>query len=73
MYHENFMTICSESAFRAGHECGAISGNVVMVVVGKPRRKADLQPYHPPGRLYLNSACMDTNGYDIEQNNLVAL
>jgi hypothetical protein len=59
---------------RAGHECGAIPGNMVVVVVDKqPKEKPSFSGLYRPADLYLNGECTDANGYDIEQSNLVAL
>jgi hypothetical protein len=59
---------------RAGHECGAIPGNMIVVVVdGHPKEKPTFNRIFRPADLYLNGECTDANGYYIEQNNLVAL
>jgi glucose/arabinose dehydrogenase len=59
---------------RAGHECGAIPVNMVVVVVDKhPREKPGFSRLYRPADLYLNGKCTDANGYYIEQANLVPL
>jgi hypothetical protein len=59
---------------RAGHECGAIPGNMVVIVVDRhPREKPSFSRIYRPADLYLNGTCTDANGYYIEQNNLVPL
>jgi glucose/arabinose dehydrogenase len=59
---------------RAGHECGAIPGNMVAVVVDiNPKEKPSFSRIFRPADLYLNGECTDANGYYIEQDNLVAL
>jgi hypothetical protein len=59
---------------RAGHECGAIPGNMMVVVVDKqPKEKPSFSRLYRPADLYLNGECTDANGYYIEQSNLVAL
>ena len=58
----------------AGHECGAIPGNTMVVVVDRsPKEKPAFSRIYRPADLYLNGECTDANGYYIEQNNLVAL
>jgi len=59
---------------RAGHECGAIPGNRIVVVVdGHPKEKPSFSRIYRPADLYLNGECTDANGYYIEQDNLAAL
>ena len=59
---------------RAGHECGAIPVNMVVVVVDRhPKEKPSFSRIYRPADLYLNGKCTDANGYYIEQNNLVPL
>lgn len=59
---------------RAGHECGAIPGNMVVVVVDKqPKEKPSFSRIYRPADLYLNGECTDANGYYIEQNGLAPL
>jgi glucose/arabinose dehydrogenase len=59
---------------RAGHECGAIPSNMVVVVVDRhPKEKPSFSRIYRPADLYLNGTCTDANGYYIEQNNLAAL
>lgn len=59
---------------RAGHECGAIPSNMVVVVVDRhPQEKPSFSRIYRPADLYLNGKCTDANGYYIEQNNLVPL
>jgi hypothetical protein len=59
---------------RIGHECGAIPGNTVAVVVDRsPKEKPAFSRIYRRADLYLNGECTDANGYYIEQNNLVAL
>jgi hypothetical protein len=57
---------------RAGHECGAIRGNTVAVMVDK-RPSENLSHIYRPADLYLNGECADADCYDIEQSNLVAM
>ena len=59
---------------RGGHECGAIPGNMTVVVVDQhPKEKPGFSRTYRPADLYLNGECTDANGYYIEQNNLAAL
>ena len=59
---------------RAGHECGAIPSNMIVVVVDKhPKEKPAFSRIYRPADLYLNGECTDANGYYIEPNNLVPL
>ena len=59
---------------RAGHECGAIPGNMVVVVVDRhPKEKPNFSRIYRPADIHLNGKCTDANGYYIEQNNLVPL
>jgi glucose/arabinose dehydrogenase len=59
---------------RAGHECGAIPGNKIVVVVdARPKEKLAFSRITRPADLYLNGECTDANGYYIEQGNLSAL
>jgi hypothetical protein len=56
----------------AGHECGAIPSNTIVVVVDRrPKEKLGFSRLYRPADLYLNGECADANGYYIEQNNLV--
>jgi hypothetical protein len=48
---------------RRGHECGAIPGNMVVVVVDKhPKEKSGFSRIDRPAELYLNGECTDANG-----------
>jgi glucose/arabinose dehydrogenase len=59
---------------RAGHECGAIPVNMVVVVVDRhPKEKPSFSRIWRPADLYLNGKCTDANGYYIEETNLVPL
>ncbi len=59
---------------RAGHECGAIPVNMVVVVVDRhPKEKPSFSRIYRPADLYLNGKCTDANGYYIEEANLVPL
>jgi glucose/arabinose dehydrogenase len=59
---------------RNGHECGAIPGKTIVVVVDKhPKEKLGFSRIYRPADLYLNGECTDANGYYIEQNDLAAL
>jgi hypothetical protein len=59
---------------RAGHQCGTIPSDTVVVVVDRqPREKPSFSRIYRPADLYLNGECADADGYYIEQNNLVAL
>jgi glucose/arabinose dehydrogenase len=59
---------------RAGHECGAIPSDTVVVVVDKhPAEKPGFSRIYRPADPYLNGKCTDANGYYVEQANLVAL
>jgi len=61
-------------ATRAGHECGAIPVNKIVVVVDRNRReKPTFSHIYRAADLYLNGECTDANGYHTEQSNLVAL
>ena len=58
----------------AGHECGAIPSNMIVVVVDRhPKEKPSFSRIYRPADLYLNGTCTDANGYYIEQNNLAPL
>jgi hypothetical protein len=59
---------------RAGHECGAIPSDMIVVVIDNhPAEKPTLSCIFRPADLYLNGECTDANGYTIEQNDLAAL
>jgi hypothetical protein len=59
---------------RAGHQCGTIPSDTVVVVVDRqPKEKPSFSRIYRPADLYLNGECADADGYYIEQNNLVAL
>jgi hypothetical protein len=59
---------------RAGHECGTIPSDTVVIVVDRrPKEKRSFSHIFRPADLYLNGECTDADGYYIEQNNLVAL
>ena len=59
---------------RAGHECGTIPSDTVVVVVDRqPKEKPSFSRIYRPADLYLNGECADADGYYIEQVNLVAL
>ncbi|CAN5502039.1 PQQ-dependent sugar dehydrogenase [soil metagenome] len=59
---------------RAGHECGAIPADKIVVVVdARPKEKPAFSRIYRPADLYLNGECTDANGYYIEQGNLSAL
>jgi glucose/arabinose dehydrogenase len=59
---------------RAGHECGAIPSNMVVVVLdAHPKEKPAFSRIYRPADLYLNGECTDANGYFIERANLVPL
>jgi hypothetical protein len=59
---------------RAGHECGAIPGDMIVVVIDNhPAEKPTLSRISRPADPYLNGECTDANGYTIEQNDLAAL
>jgi glucose/arabinose dehydrogenase len=59
---------------RAGHECGTIPSDTVVVVVDRqPKEKPSFSRIYRPADLYLNGECTDVDGYYIEQVNLVAL
>jgi hypothetical protein len=59
---------------RAGHECGAIPGNRIVVVVDShPAEKPGFSRIARPADLFLNGECTDANGYYIEQTSLIAL
>lgn len=59
---------------RAGHECGAIPVNMVVVVVDRhSKEKLSFSRIWRPADLYLNGKCTDANGYYIEEANLVPL
>jgi hypothetical protein len=59
---------------RAGHECGAIPSDMIVVVIDHhPTEKPSFSRIFRPADLYLNGECTDANGYTIEQNDLVAL
>jgi hypothetical protein len=49
---------------RAGHECGAIAGNMIAVVVDShPRDKPTFSRIYRPADLYLNGERTDANGH----------
>jgi glucose/arabinose dehydrogenase len=59
---------------RAGHQCGTIPSDTVVVVVDRlPKERPSFSRIYRPADLYLNGECADADGYYIEQNNLVAL
>ena len=57
---------------RGGHECGAIPGNMVVVVVVKASQREKRGFSRLPAELCLNGECTDANGYYIEQNDPAA-
>jgi hypothetical protein len=59
---------------RAGHQCGVIPSNTIVVVVDRqPTEKPSFSRIYRPADPYLNGECTDADGYYIEQDNLVAL
>jgi glucose/arabinose dehydrogenase len=59
---------------RAGHECGAIPSDMIVVVIDNhPTEKPTFSRIYRPADLYFNRECTDANGYYIEQNDLAAL